>query len=487
MKHYLVNIALGYALVFPVMATDAPDYLSECWNKQGEALEGRLLLLDYSEDQNKFYHSPEPWQVMNYKSTGRVWCGAGEFAQVDTIARGEKHYVSKKQWRGGVLLEQPYWSKEPAAATQSTLLRQPVTGARYSPVALLRFFLDRQPAPEKEVDAGRAIYTLKVDDIIVRLYIRTADYLLEQVSATESDNMWGDVTTLYRYNDYFTVEGLSYPRQVENEKLRGVKDHITLNAVRFINEPVSILDIREGYTAREEEKEATEVKVERLADHIYGINMFHAGSRAVVVEFNDFLTVVEAPLSSENGELVIAEARKLAPQKPIRYYAFGHHHPWYLGGVRPFIHKGVTVITVPEDLDYLRFIASAPHTLEPDSLQLQPKALSWEVMEDSQKTIEDGTMRMDIYRIGKKSAHTNDYLVFYFPAQRLLLEGDLTWIPLDGTVKKASERQAGLYQAIRERGLEVDTIVQSWPVNTEEYKCKAVFPFSDLEKSMNAE
>ena len=68
------------------------------------------------------------------------------------------------------------------------------------------------------------------------------------------------------------------------------------------------------------------------------------------------------------------------------------------------------------------------------------------------------------------------------PSEKLLFEDDLVWIPKEGEIKKAGKRQAGLYHAVQDRGLDVTTIVQSWPVA--DYGVKTVIPFEDLEKSM---
>ena len=51
-----------------------------------------------------------------------------------------------------------------------------------------------------------------------------------------------------------------------------------------------------------------------------------------------------------------------------------------------------------------------------------------------------------------------------FPAEKLLFEDDLMSIPKQGVPGKAGARQAGLYQAVKVRGLVVETVVQSWPV-----------------------
>ena len=96
--------------------------------------------------------------------------------------------------------------------------------------------------------------------------------------------------------------------------------------------------------------------------------------------------------------------------------------------------------------------------------------------------ISDGNYEMEIYYIGKKSDHTVDYQVYYFPKEKLLFQDDLIWIKREGAIKKAGARQIGLYNAIKELNLKVDTIIQSWPVS--DYGVKTVIPFLDLEQSV---
>lgn len=179
--------------------------------------------------------------------------------------------------------------------------------------------------------------------------------------------------------------------------------------------------------------------------------------------------------------MIISEANKIAPNKPIKYFVFGHYHPHYLGGIRSFIHRGAKIICSKADQEYVDYLASASHSLNPDNLQRQPKPLVFEEIKDS-LTITDSKFEMKIYFIGKKSEHTNDYLVYYFPSEKLLFEDDLVWIAREGEIKKASGRQSGLYNAVMELGLDIKTIIQSWPVA--DYGVKTVIPFSDLEKSM---
>jgi hypothetical protein len=163
---------------------------------------------------------------------------------------------------------------------------------------------------------------------------------------------------------------------------------------------------------------------------------------------------------------------------------FGHYHPHYLGGIRPFVHKGAIIICSDINIEYVKYIVNAPHTLKPDSLQKEPRPLQVEHIKDS-LTISDGNFEMKIYFIGEKSKHTKDYLIYYFPVEKLLFQDDLVWIAKEGEIKKAGERQAGLYNAIIELNLEIETIIQSWPVA--DYGVKTIIPFKDLESSMQKE
>jgi glyoxylase-like metal-dependent hydrolase (beta-lactamase superfamily II) len=53
-----------------------------------------------------------------------------------------------------------------------------------------------------------------------------------------------------------------------------------------------------------------------------------------VVEFNDYLVVIEAPLDEARSAAVISEAKKLFLNKPIRYLINTHQHFDHSGGIR---------------------------------------------------------------------------------------------------------------------------------------------------------
>ncbi len=476
-------LPLLLSLALPLGAA-AKDYLKACWRQQGQALQARCLALSYRETVNELEHNAAPWQATAYTGRGTVWSNAGNFLKQDTlqaVAR-PRTYFSSTQWSPATLLFRDYGDKELFAATPGLQQEYTFRSARYSPVALLAYFVQHRVSADEPAPAGLVGYRATIDETVVCLFIRRRDALLDHVALLGPDELLGDVCTTFTYGPYAAVAGVRYPTTIRVAKANGrVTDEVTIRAAAVQPAAPVLLTPPPGYQLRPAAAASPEIRVETFRPHLHFIELKHTNDRVLVVEFDQFLVVAEAPLSSSNGELILREARKLAPGKPVRYFVAGHHHPHYLGGVRPFVHRGATILYGAGTGDYVAYLAAAPHSLRPDSLQRDPQPLRGEEINDV-KTISDGTFTMQIFCIGAQSGHTNDYLVYYFPGEKLLFEDDLAALRKQGAPGKASARQAGLYQAIKARGLAVETIVQSWPVT--EAGVKTIFSFAELEQSL---
>ena len=55
--------------------------------------------------------------------------------------------------------------------------------------------------------------------------------------------------------------------------------------------------------------------------------------------------VIEGPQSEARAQAVIAEAKRLIPNKPIRYVVNTHTHIDHSSGLRAFVAEGATIIT----------------------------------------------------------------------------------------------------------------------------------------------
>lgn len=483
MKHVFNLFTLGLTILSTFQVNAKQNYLQECWEKQVKLLQGQYLTFSYQEKLNKLEHNFEPWQQTNYIGKGTIWSNVDNFWKQDTLINGNRTYFSKTSFNKTELLFLDYGDKDLYAVTQDMFLDQTIKTARYLPVNVINYFVRQRVTIDNDSDKDFAIYETRINKTIVKLFIRKTDYLLQKVTALNHHNLFGDVLSTFTYSDYSILGSLHLPKNIQIDKINGkVKGEVLLSNIYLTKVIPKLLDKPTDYKLTTISKIIPRIKTDKYNDNIHFIELIHTDDKVMVVEFADFLLVAEAPINSENGELIISETKKIAPNKPIKYFLFGHHHPHYLGGIRAFIHKGAKIICSDINVEYVKYIANASHTLNPDSLQIEPKTLQIENIKKN-LTISDGIFEMKIYFIGGKSKHTNDYLIYYFPNEKLLFEDDLIWIAKKGEIKKAGRRQAGLYNSIKELGLDVETIIQSWPIS--DYGIKTIIPFKDLEKSMN--
>ena len=482
MKHTLI-IILVMLISRCVVSAKSQDILQACWAKQVQPLQNAYISFNFQESAYTLAHLSEPWQANHATSRGSIWCSSDRFMKADTANMWGNIYYSKTQLDTSALLFLDYGDREISKITRGTFADEPIEEARYSPVLLINYAHKHAMEAVQETNKRFSIYALQIGKTLIKMFIDKKDALLKKVSMLSNDDQFGDVTKTINYSGFIQVSTLSYPGRIEIDKMNGkLKDTVTLNAAQIVQTVEPVLPKPADYKFIDEMVTIPEVSVETYSDHIHFITLKHTNGRSMVVEFKDYLLVAEAPLSSKNGELIISEAMKIAPGKPVKYFVFGHYHPDYTGGIRPFVHKGATVLCTKDDVPFVQYLAGTPHTLEPDSLQLQPRQLKTEETGEH-KTIADEKYEMDIYHIGSKSAHTKDYLIYYFPQEKMLFEGDLVYISADNKPRRANMRQAGLYNAIKELHLDVKTIEQSWPVAN--YGVKSEIAFGELEDSIN--
>jgi glyoxylase-like metal-dependent hydrolase (beta-lactamase superfamily II) len=472
----------------PVSAVNlrAPDPLQRCWSKQVQPIQNQFVELAYQEQKVELEHSAKPWQQTLYQATGIIWTNAAQFRQADTLRNSlrDKIYYAQTQADNQTMLVREHGEEKLASVTRQVLDEQPLSAARYSPVRLIEYAYRHHARPDpKQSTTQLACYRLQINQTIAHLFIRRSDGLLDHITRLAADDMLGDLLTTISYSDYQALGQSWQPTQITIDKVNGkLHDQVQLVRKMLVKTAPVLLNAPADYALASVNTPTPTAHPEKYNEHIHFVTLPHTDDRVMIVEFNDFLLVAEAPLNSQNGELIIQQARQLAPTKPIRYFVFGHHHPHYLGGVRAFVHKGATILCSSGNEAYVQYLVQASHQLRPDSLALAPKPLKLEAV-GTHKTISDGEFSLDIYHIGNQSAHTTDFLIYHFPKEQLLFEDDLVWIPKTGKPTRVSARQTGLCRAIQALGLSVRTIIQSWPVA--DMGVKTEIPFAELAASVD--
>lgn len=186
--------------------------------------------------------------------------------------------------------------------------------------------------------------------------------------------------------------------------------------------------------------------------------------RTYVVEFADHLVALGAPLSSTLGDRIVEAIRERHPSKPIRYVMFGHYHPHYTGGLRAFLAAGARVVAPAGCARFAAEIAQRRFTREPDSWMRAGREAEIETFQGS-RVFEDSSRRLEAIDIGKSSKHTEEFVVFYLPRTRTLVQDDIGWYAGKDGKLVFGARSRGLYEELTARKLEIETIWQSWPVD----------------------
>ena len=75
------------------------------------------------------------------------------------------------------------------------------------------------------------------------------------------------------------------------------------------------------------------VTSEKLGDGLYRLTTGPGSYDSVIVEFKDYIMMLEAGQSEARGLAYIAETKKLIPNKPIRYVMNTHPHADHTGGL----------------------------------------------------------------------------------------------------------------------------------------------------------
>jgi glyoxylase-like metal-dependent hydrolase (beta-lactamase superfamily II) len=199
----------------------------------------------------------------------------------------------------------------------------------------------------------------------------------------------------------------------------------------------------------------------------------------MAVEFGDFVTVVEAPLSEERSIAVIDEVHRLIPDKPIRYVVNTHHHYDHSGGLRTYVADGAIVVTHEANREFYQRVLFYPgqRTLQPDRLSLDPlhdnlkvprfvtmahtePAGAWT---DGKYVISDGTRTLDIHTV-QGLAHAVAMLIAYLPKEKIVVNADLYSPPPQGAAPPAAPPPSMVTFANNLRRLRLD-VVQHVPVH----------------------
>ncbi len=276
---------------------------------------------------------------------------------------------------------------------------------------------------------------------------------VEKVQTWIDHPLVGDMLVETTYSGYKDFGGVMFPAHIQQTQ----DGYPSLNLTISMVTANPAVDISVPENVRTFTPPPVRVESQKMADGVYYLT---GGSHhSLAVEMRDHIVVVDTPNNEARAVAVLAKAKELIPNKPIRYVVTSHHHWDHLGGIRAAIDEGATIVTHQSNKALLERIAKTPHTIVPDRLAASKKAVKIQTMGDKGQ-LTDGTRTIEFYRlIGYE--HTGDMMVTYLPKEKILGEPDaFTPPPQAGTplVRTAVPYAKALYDNIKRLNLDVQTI-----------------------------
>jgi glyoxylase-like metal-dependent hydrolase (beta-lactamase superfamily II) len=199
---------------------------------------------------------------------------------------------------------------------------------------------------------------------------------------------------------------------------------------------------------------AMTVTTEKLGDGLYRLTTGAGSYDSVIVEFKDYVMMLEAGQSEARGIAYIAETKKLIPNKPIRYVMNTHPHSDHTGGLPPLVAEGATIITQKNNEAFFDKALNTPRTLLNDTLAKNPKKAKIEAVAEK-KVYSDGTRTVEMYH-AYPAPHSNGLLIAYMPKEKIVFQGDFS-LPAQG--QPANDHVMALAPVLKKLNLDFERYI----------------------------
>jgi glyoxylase-like metal-dependent hydrolase (beta-lactamase superfamily II) len=266
-------------------------------------------------------------------------------------------------------------------------------------------------------EGGNTIVTFTMPDKRRMTGVIDAQYMITKIETTMDNTVLGDMPVEATFSDYKSFGNVKFPARIVQSQGGHPVLELTVTSVK----PDGAAAIEVPASARGTQAPPVRVESAKLGDGIWYVT---GGSHhSLVVEFNDYLAVVEAPLNESRSSAVIAEAHRLAPGKPIRYVVNTHVHFDHSGGLRTYVAEGATIVTSAANKAFYERALATPHTLNPDRQQQAMKTVTVEGV-TGMRRLTDGRQTIELHAV-RQAGHNDAQLLVYLPGIKTLTEADM--------------------------------------------------------------
>ena len=309
----------------------------------------------------------------------------------------------------------PWGFLKGAAENSATVTRRRADGKNYSVVTW---------SPKVTAPSGK--------NYIVNGYVNDQSFV-ERIETWLGDNIMGDMPIVATYSGWKDFGGVMAPSTIV--QTRGGWPFFEVSVTAATANPADLASLVPapapaagrgggapaggGATAQ-----ALAVTSEKLGEGLYRFTTGVGSYDSLIVEFRDHIMMLEAGQSEARALAYIAEAKKLIPNKPIRYVMNTHAHADHTGGIPAMVAEGATIVTQNNNQQFFDRALNSPRTLLNDTLARNPRKVRIEGVSEK-KVYSDGARIVEMYHVAPVP-HSNGLMVAYFPREKILFQGDFS-------------------------------------------------------------
>jgi glyoxylase-like metal-dependent hydrolase (beta-lactamase superfamily II) len=318
-----------------------------------------------------------------------------------------------KPWAGSLeFYITPWGFLKGAAENNATVSHRKVDGKKYTVLSW---------SPAVKAPSGKSY--------VVNGYVDDKN-MVDRVETWLGENIMGDMHIVATYGGWKDFGGVMAPSKIV--QTRGGWPFFEADVTAAKANPSDVATLVPAPTGRgpgggPPAPGPLTVTTEKLGDGLYRLTTGAGSYDSVIVEFKDYVMMLEAGQSEARALAYVAETKKLFPNKPIRYVMNTHPHSDHTGGLPVLVAEGAIIITQKNNAEFLEKALNTPRTLMTDTLAQNPKKAKIETVEEK-KVYSDGTRVVEMYHI-YPAPHSNGLIIAYIPKEKVIFQGDFSVNP----------------------------------------------------------
>jgi glyoxylase-like metal-dependent hydrolase (beta-lactamase superfamily II) len=345
----------------------------------------------------------------------------------------------------------PWGFLKGAAENDATVSRKKVDGKNYTVLTW---------SPKVKAPSGK--------NYVINGYVNDHN-IVERVETWLEENIMGDMHILAVYTGWKDFGGVMAPAKIV--QTRGGWPFFEVDVAAAKANPPDVATLVPAPPGRGGGRgpgggapPAMTVTSEKLGDGLYRLTTGAGSYDSVIVEFKDYIMMLEAGQSIARATAYVAKTKELIPNKPIRYVMNTHPHSDHTGGLPVLVAEGATIITQKNNEEFLSKALNTPRTLLDDPLAKDPKKARFETVLEK-KVYSDGTRTVEMYHVFP-APHSNGLIIAYLPKEKVLFQGDFSVTPGE----PANDHVKALYPVLVKLNLDYDRYINVHASAAPQYK-----------------